>query len=255
MPCEPPIGLTLTGERTLPGLVGENYWFRRHLACYQWLTRHLGEARPPEGPVLDAGSGEGYGASLLQTQLARPVVAVELDVHSVTHCHSRYPQVDSVLANVVALPFATASFAATVSLQVIEHIWDPVTYVCELARCTSGPIALSTPNRLVHSPGLAALAKPENPFHVREFDATEMHELLQQSHPTRRVHMFGVRHGPRIRAWEDANGPLPDAVLAGDPKTMEFAALVDTEDFTITRLADPLSSFVNDDVHDLIALW
>ena len=34
--------LALTGERTLPDVPEENYWFRRHLAVYEWIAR----ARP-----------------------------------------------------------------------------------------------------------------------------------------------------------------------------------------------------------------
>ena len=29
--------LELTGERTLPDVPAENYWFRRHLAVYEWI--------------------------------------------------------------------------------------------------------------------------------------------------------------------------------------------------------------------------
>ena len=31
--------LELTGERTLPDVPAENYWFRRHLAVYEWVAR------------------------------------------------------------------------------------------------------------------------------------------------------------------------------------------------------------------------
>ena len=33
-----PAELQLTGERTLPGVWQENYWFRRHEAGYRWLA-------------------------------------------------------------------------------------------------------------------------------------------------------------------------------------------------------------------------
>jgi len=29
--------LALTGERTLPDVPAENYWYRRHLAVYEWI--------------------------------------------------------------------------------------------------------------------------------------------------------------------------------------------------------------------------
>ena len=46
-------GLILTGERTVPGLQRENYWFRRHEAAYAWFLRQIGA----DGRiVVDAGS-------------------------------------------------------------------------------------------------------------------------------------------------------------------------------------------------------
>ena len=39
--------LPLTGERTLPDVPAENYWFRRHLAVYEWIgarTRDSGSS-------------------------------------------------------------------------------------------------------------------------------------------------------------------------------------------------------------------
>ena len=30
--------LELTGERTLPDVPEENYWYRRHLAVYEWIA-------------------------------------------------------------------------------------------------------------------------------------------------------------------------------------------------------------------------
>ena len=36
--------LALTGERTLPDVPEENYWFRRHLAVYEWIAERVGRA-------------------------------------------------------------------------------------------------------------------------------------------------------------------------------------------------------------------
>src|SRR3954466_13987155 len=50
--------LPLTGERTLPDVPEENYWFRRHLAVYRWIASRC--AGPPS---LDMACGEGYGSA------------------------------------------------------------------------------------------------------------------------------------------------------------------------------------------------
>src|SRR4029077_9598897 len=69
--------MPLTGERTVPGLAEENYWFRRHEVVYQRLTD-----RCAGRDVLEAGSGEGYGADLI-ADVARRVVGLDYDESAV----------------------------------------------------------------------------------------------------------------------------------------------------------------------------
>src|ERR1700739_5109836 len=87
IPGGPPPGadavLTLTGERTIPDLDIENYWFRRHQVVYQRLA-----PRCAGRDVLEAGCGEGYGADLI-AGVARRVVAVDYDEAAVGHVHNR----------------------------------------------------------------------------------------------------------------------------------------------------------------------
>jgi len=249
--------VALTGERTWPGIPSENYWFMRHLTCYRWAATVIGEQSTPAelpGGILDAGSGEGYGSAELMASCHRSVVAVELDAPTAAHARSRYPALAQVRANLVALPFANRAFAAAVSLQVVEHIWDPLAYLRELARCTRGPIVISTPNRLVHSPGLARGERPANPFHVREFDASELTDLLNEAAPNRTPIIYGLVHAERIRVWESGSGALPSALLASTVATdaSEFAQSVGMDDFTVELFdnCEPTS-----EIHDLVALW
>ena len=55
-PGVPP--LHLTGERTLPDVPEENYWYRRHLAVYEWIAQRVHGRR-----VVDLACGEGYGSA------------------------------------------------------------------------------------------------------------------------------------------------------------------------------------------------
>lgn len=252
MSAHPEACLPITGERTVPGVDEENYWFRRHEACYQWAAVHLPE---PPGRILEAGCGEGYGAASLAESRGACVVAVELDGATATHAHRRYgsamPELSVLRANLVALPFASSTFQAAVSLQVIEHMWDVASYLQELARCTSGPIIVSTPNRPVASPGLSRGELPRNPFHVREFDAAELVELLVDADPSRQPRLFGVHHRRRIRQWESDHGSLPEALLGGDPRAAAFARDITARDFQITELAGHDTA----EPHDLLAIW
>ena len=57
-PGVPP--LHLTGERTLPDVPEENYWYRRHLVVYEWIAQRAHGRR-----VVDLACGEGYGSAVL----------------------------------------------------------------------------------------------------------------------------------------------------------------------------------------------
>ena len=201
-------GLTLTGERTLPGIDHENYWFRRHEIAYRWVAPWCAGA-----VVLDLGCGEGYGAAAVAAA-ARDVVAVDYDPTVVAHVRARYPALRVVRADLQRLPVADASVEVVVTLQTIEHLHDQPGFVAECARVLrpSGTFVVSTPNRLTFSPGRDT---PLNPFHTRELDAAELAELLAPHFTVSRL--LGVAHSRRIRRWERRHGPLVDAQLASSP--------------------------------------
>ena len=90
-------GLTLTGERTLPGIAEENYWFRRHLAAYEFLAGLIQAGTIGTGRLLEVGAGEGYGAALL-AEHAGPVCALDYDPAAVGHLAGRYPGLPAVRA-------------------------------------------------------------------------------------------------------------------------------------------------------------
>src|SRR5512135_3483253 len=81
-PGVPP--LALTGERTLPDVPAENYWFRRHLVVYEWIA-----ARVDHGRVLDMACGEGYGSSVLARR-ASDVVGLDANPEAFEHARLRY---------------------------------------------------------------------------------------------------------------------------------------------------------------------
>ena len=198
--------LPLTGERTLPGVPGEEYWFARHEAAYRWIVRSHAQ-RLRDAVVVEAGSGEGYGADLLRGAGARLVVALEYDAASVTHAGTTYAGVRTARANLAAMPLAPASADVLVSLQVVEHLWDLRAFLRDCARILrpGGLLVVTTPNRPVFSPGLRRGEKPTNPFHVEELDSEQLHGLLAQAGLTG-VDVRGLHHGTRIAEWEAAQG-------------------------------------------------
>ena len=232
---EPYPGLMLTGERTLPGIWHEGYWFARHQAAYSWLAPQVAA-----GIVLEAGCGEGYGAALLLDAGASTVVGLDYDEATVAHVHRCYPRVQVVQANLVALPLPDESVDAVVSLQTVEHLWDQPGFVAECVRVLrpGGRLAVSTPNRLTFSPGVGRGGKPLNPFHVNEFDAEELVDLLAEHCAVDGV--FTTHHGPRIELWERVHGSLVDAQLAvsygeWDAELSGLVASLTREDFVVRR--------------------
>ena len=169
--------LPLTGERTVPGVASENYWFRRHEAAYEYLLDEV------EGPrLLEVGAGEGYGAAMLAERVPA-VLAVDYDPVTIAHLARRYQALAAVRGNLAALPVLDCSIDTVVSLQVVEHVWDHRQFLAECARVLrpGGLLALSTPNRLTFSPGAGKHDKPANPFHTHEFTAAELYRLVADS--------------------------------------------------------------------------
>ncbi len=201
--------LTLTGERTLPGIAAENYWFRRHEAAYRALLPWIRGA-----VVLEAGAGEGYGAAMV-AGLARRVLAVDYDEAASRHAGASYPEIGVVRGNLASLPVRDAAIDVAVNLQVIEHLWDQPGFIAECARVLrpAGTLVITTPNRLTFSPGRDT---PLNPFHTRELTAAELTELLEPHFDV--VRMYGVHHGRRLRRLDRRfGGSLIDAQLATPP--------------------------------------
>jgi SAM-dependent methyltransferase len=229
--------LALTGERTVPGIPEENYWFRRHEVVYAHLAGECADL-----DVLEAGCGEGYGADLI-ARVARRVVGVDYDELTVEHVRSSYPRVDVRHGNLAALPLPDASVDVVVNFQVIEHLWDQPQFIAECARVLrpSGLLMISTPNRITFSPGRDT---PVNPFHTRELNAAELSELLVGGGFAVRT-VSGVFHGPRLAALDARHGgSIIDAqihrVLADEPWSAELLADVESvgvDDFEIVDAA------------------
>jgi SAM-dependent methyltransferase len=226
--------LPLTGERTVPGIPEENYWFRRHEVVYEALLHRCHGL-----DVLEAGCGEGYGADLL-AGVARRVLALDYDALTAAHVSGRYPRLDVLRTNLVALPVRSGSVGAVVSLQVIEHLWEQERFLRECRRVLTpgGQLLVSTPNRITFSPGRDT---PLNPFHTRELAPAELAGLVADAGFTQ-VQVLGLHHGPRLRALDAAHGgsivDAQTAVVLGDgvwpPRLLADVAAVSCTDFVLS---------------------
>ena len=182
--------LELTGERTLPDVPAENYWFRRHLVVYEWIARRIGGLS-----VVDMASGEGYGSHVLARH-ARQVTGVEANPDAFEHAQLKYtrPGVRFV-RDMVELYSEPCD--AVVFLQTIEHVPEPEAVLRHFKEM-AGTVYVSTPNLLTLAPPGAD--KSGNPWHLREYRVEEFRRLCASVFDA--VELYGLFHARKLRLHE-----------------------------------------------------
>ena len=184
--------LELTGERTLPDVPEENYWYQRHVAVYEWIAERCAGLR-----VVDLACGEGYGSDLLARR-AVDVIGVDANPEAFEHARAKYTRENLSFERGLVEDFEEPR-DAVVFLQTIEHIHEPERLLERIARIA--PVAyISTPNRLTLAPPGAE--KSDNPWHLREYDAGEYRDLLEPHFSE--VKLFGLFHARKLRLHERA---------------------------------------------------
>jgi SAM-dependent methyltransferase len=206
--------LALTGERTLPDVPEENYWFRRHLAVYEWIAARVAGMR-----VLDMACGEGYGSNVL-AGVAASVVGVDANPEAHEHARLRYRRENLRFERDLVERFSEQA-DAVVFLQTIEHLADPGP-VLERFRSlvwgtgarsgglgpgglgpgglARGTVFVSTPNVLTLAPKGAS--RSDNPWHVHEYRAQEFEQLCRTVF--QEVEMHGLFHARKLRVHDHA---------------------------------------------------
>jgi hypothetical protein len=222
----------LTGERTLPDVPEENYWFRRHLVVYEWIAARVAGMR-----AIDMACGEGYGSDVL-ARSAASVVGVDANPEAHDHARLRYRRANLRFERDLVDTFSEPA-DAVVFLQTVEHLSDPRATLAHFAALVAdarepmrpsargvagsgaggaGLVFVSTPNVLTLAPKGAE--RSGNPWHVHEYRVQEFEELCRScfSH----VHMYGLFHARKLRAHELALRAGWDAVHARLGLTKRF---------------------------------
>jgi SAM-dependent methyltransferase len=183
--------LALTGERTLPDVPEENYWYRRHLAVYRWVAERCRGLR-----VADMACGEGYGAAVLADS-AHTVVGVDANPEAHDHAARKYTRPGLTFERALVEEFTGGGpYDAVVFLQTVEHVERPEPLLEHLRSllAAGGVLYLSTPNRLTLAPPGAS--RSDNPWHVREYDPREFPALLEPLFAS--VDLLGVFHARKL---------------------------------------------------------
>jgi SAM-dependent methyltransferase len=205
--------LALTGERTLPDVPEENYWYQRHLVVYEWIAERVRGKR-----VIDMASGEGYGSAVL-ARTAASVVGVEANPEAFEHARLRYAQdrgaapgsphrltadpqnqKDNLRFERALVEEFREDADVVVFLQTIEHLQDPDATLEHFRSLVGadGTVIVSTPNVLTLAPKGAE--RSGNPWHVHEYRPEEFERLCRRHF--QRVELHGLFHARKLRVHE-----------------------------------------------------
>lgn len=179
--------LEATGERMIEEsyrkTLGGQAIFLMHLASYEFVIDMCRGKR-----VLDLGCGSGYGAAQV-SEVASSVHAVDVSAEAVAYAETHYPR-DNVRYSVIVagekLPFPDSQFDVVLSFQVLEHVDDDAAYLAEACRVlrADGELVLITPDRRHRLwPG----QRPWNRWHVREYGARQLADLMSRSFSVQRL--------------------------------------------------------------------
>jgi SAM-dependent methyltransferase len=185
--------LSLTGERTLPDVPEENYWFRRHEVVYEWIAHRVAARR-----VVDLACGEGYGSARL-ARTAASVVGVDANPEAFEHARLKYTAANLSFERTM-VELWDGAVDCVVFLQTIEHVPDPDAMLERVRTLIGGDgvAFVSTPNVLTLAPKGAE--RSGNPWHVREYRPEEFRALCDAHFG--RVELLGLFHARRLRAHE-----------------------------------------------------
>jgi SAM-dependent methyltransferase len=177
----------------MPDVPAENYWYRRHLAVYEWIA-----ARCAGLEVVDMACGEGYGTDVLARR-ARSVTGVDANPEAHEHARLKYTR-PGVSFERDLIETYTRECDAVVFLQTIEHVERPEEVLRHFRSMLrpGGAAYVSTPNLLTLAPPGAS--KSDNPWHLREYRVEEFRALCASAFES--FELYGLFHARKLRAHE-----------------------------------------------------
>ena len=141
----------------------DNFVFQRSLLAYYRAAELV------EGDILEIGTGTGYGVEIIAPKATRYItIDKQLPENPMLLDNVEYYEME-----VPPIDFENGSFDSVVSFQAIEHIEKDIDFVREVSRVlrVGGKFVVSTPN--------APMSLTRNPWHVREYNADELRNLLE----------------------------------------------------------------------------
>ena len=165
----------------------DNFVFQRSLLAYHRAAELV------EGDILEIGTGMGYGVDIIAPKATRYItIDKQLPENPMLLDNVEYYEME-----VPPIGFENSSFDAVVSFQVIEHIENDINLVREVSRVlrAGGKFIVSTPN--------APMSLTRNPWHVREYNADELRNLLECNFS--KVEAYGVVGNEKVMEYYRKN--------------------------------------------------
>jgi len=129
---------------------------------------------------------------------ASEAVGVDLAPEAIYHARNTYrrPSLSFLYGDIYQPGLEDDSFDVVCSFQVLEHLHEPRRFAEEARRLLrpGGSCFISTPNRLIISPGRD---NPINPFHIFEFDQIQFRDFMAACFDE--VRLLGVFHARKLR--------------------------------------------------------
>ena len=155
--------------------------------------------------VLDAATGQGYGAGILLSLGAESVVGIDTDIEAIKNANNllQSPKAQFKTCDIFDLEkdFKENEFEVCVSLETFEHLPPERIdeYLQSIKKVTSETLVISTPQRKteewVYNGGT----------HLYEYSATEFIEVLKRNFPNNEVGGFGIIEVPLKTDIPDVN--------------------------------------------------
>lgn len=198
------VGKIYTTEVTSAALPSDNPLHQRLLKPYELTCAFLSGKEH----VLEVGCGEGRGIALM-LPLVQQFTAADKLTHAVERLRGQYPTATFLTMNFPPLAgLKDDGFDVVVSFQVIEHIENDLFFLEEIYRVLKpGGLALfTTPNR--------KKSLTRNPWHVREYLAEELRQLVAQVFET--VEVKGIAGNEKVMAYYQQNKIAVERLMRWD---------------------------------------
>jgi SAM-dependent methyltransferase len=192
-------------------------WYRRLVLRdhVQFVARAMRDAGAPEGLLLDVGCGGGLFLQMMAERGTRRVAGLDfsLDAAKVAWSRGRVPAVCATLSRA---PFAAESCAAVTMFHVLEHLFDPASYLDAAHRLLrpEGRLIVQVPNAACWQ--FLLLGERWNgidvPRHLIDFRLRDLESLLDNcGFEVLRHKHFSLRDNPAGMATSLAPGLDPMA--------------------------------------------